>query len=105
MSKSRFQSGRDGLTPYQRQRGGRCELDAVPFGEVVMYQMPEVASERHRALEERWAKGVWLGHSRHTPEAPTATEDGIVKVYAVRRLPREQQWDGESINGDPRLTH
>ena len=43
--------------------------------------------------------GLWLGHARHTPEAIIATETGIVKAYAVKRLPDDQQWDDERIKG------
>ena len=64
---------------------------------MVMYRLLEVARGRHQALEERWGKGLWLGHSRHTPEAIIATEVGIVKSCAVRRLPEGQQWDDERI--------
>ena len=92
MSMSRFQKGRDGRTPYQRQKGRPCELEVVPFGEKVMYRLPEVASERHQALEERWAKGIWLGHARHSPEILVGTPGGIVKSWAIRRLPGDQQW-------------
>lgn len=99
MSMSRSQRGRDGMTPYQRQRGRKCELELVPFGEVVMYTMLEVASERHQAPEERWGKGIWVGHARHTPEVLLSTESGVVKAYAARRLPSGQQWDGERIRG------
>ena len=69
-----------------------------------MYRLPEVASERHQALEERWARGIWLGHARHSPEILIGTPKGVVKSYAVRRLPEGQQWDGEmlrSIVGSP----
>ena len=62
-----------------------------------MFRLPEVARDRHQALEERWGKGLWLGHARHTPEAIIATEAGIVKAYAVKRLPADQQWDDEKI--------
>ena len=73
MSMSRFKKGRDGMTPYQRQKGRKCELEVVPFGEVVMYRLPEVARDKHQALEERWGKGLWArarpahprGHHRH----------------------------------------
>ncbi|MDA8583518.1 hypothetical protein N9L68_04775 [bacterium] len=99
MSMFWFQRGRDGMAPYQRQRGRKCEMEVVPLGEVVMYRMPEVASEKHEALEERWGKGLWLGHARHIPEVLLATESGIVKAYAVRRLPGGQQCDGERIKG------
>ena len=49
------------------QRGRKCESEVVPIGEKVLYRMPEVANDRHLALEERWAKGVWLDHARHSP--------------------------------------
>ena len=79
-------------------------MEVVPFGEVILYRQPEVARDRHQALEERWSKGLWLGHARHTPEAIIATAMGIVKAWAVRRLPAGQQWDDErikNINGVP----
>ena len=69
----------------------------VPFGEVFMYRVPEIARDRHQALEERWGKGLWLGHARHTPEAIIATDTGIVKAWAIRRLPEGQQWDDKRI--------
>ena len=62
-----------------------------------MYRLPEVASERHQALEERWAKGIWLGHARHSPEILIGTPDGVVKAYAIRRLSEADQWGGEFI--------
>ena len=40
----------------------------------------------------------------HTPEAIIATDAGIVKAWAVRRLPVGQQWDDErirNIKGSP----
>ena len=98
MSLSRFQTG-DVKAPYRRQKGRKCELEVVPFGEKVMYRLPEVASERHQALEERWAKGIWLGHARHSPEVLIGTAEGIVKSWAIRRLPEGQLWDG--IKGSP----
>ena len=104
MAMSRYKKGKVGLTPYERQKGRRCEVEVVPFGEVVMYRLPEVANDKHQALERRWSKGLWLGHARHTPEAIIATDTGIVKAWAVRRLPAGQQWDDgriRSIKGSP----
>ena len=40
---------------------------------------------------------MWLGHARHTPEAIIATEVGITKAYAIKRLPEDQHWDDEWI--------
>ena len=59
--------------------------------------MPEVANDQHQALEERWCRGIWLGHARDTGETLVADEEGVRKVWAVRRLPEEHQWDGERI--------
>ena len=97
MSMSRFPNGRDGRTPYQRQRGRKCDVEVIPFGETVLYRLPEVANERHQALEEMWSKGVWHGHARHTPEAIIATETPPPPPPAVRRQPWGQQWDGNRI--------
>ena len=96
MSMSRSQKGRDGQTPYQRQKGRRCELEVVPFGEKVMFRLPEVARDTHQALEERWDHGIWLGHARNTPEVMVGTSRGVIKSWAIRRLPEGQQWDGEN---------
>ena len=74
-------------------------VGVIPFGETVRFRDPMVARDRHQALEERWGKGLWLGHARHTPEAIIATEAGIVKVYAAKRLPADQQWDDERVKG------
>ena len=38
MSVSRFQRGRDRKTPYERQRGRKCTIPVVPFGETVFNQ-------------------------------------------------------------------
>ena len=45
-----------------------------------------------------------MGRARHTPEYLVANEEGIVKAYAVRRVPSEQRWDGArvaQIKGSP----
>ena len=77
----------------------------VPFGETVLYRMPEVARDRHQALEERWENGIWLGHARSMNAALIATATGVIKAWAVRRLAEGQQWDGDrikAIRGSPK---
>ena len=98
MSMSMFKKGTNGRTPYERQKGRTCELEVVLFGAIVMYRLPEVANDRHQALEERWAKGVCLGHARDSAEVLIASDQGIVKTWAIRGLPEGQQWDGEMVN-------
>ena len=104
MAVSRFQVGKDRRPPYERQTGRECRIEVVPFGETVLYRKPEVARGRHQALEERWDKGIWLGHARSINAVLIATDEGIVKTWGVRRLPEGQQWDGDrirSIKGSP----
>ena len=79
-------------------------MEVVPFGEIVWYRLPEVAVDRPQALEERWAKGVWLGHARHSSEMLGGTEKGIVKAWAIIRMTDGQQEDGDmvrNIKGTP----
>ena len=69
----------------------------VPFGETVLYRMPEVARDRHQSLEERWEKGIRMGHARSTNSTLVATNTGVIKVWGIRRLSEGQQWDGDRI--------
>ena len=67
--------------------------------------MPEVARGRQQALEERWERGIWLGHARSSNAALIATDNGVIKVWGVRRLAEGQQWDGDrikAIRGSPK---
>ena len=38
MAYSRFKVGADGKTPYERQKGSKCPLEVVPFGEFVRFK-------------------------------------------------------------------
>ena len=105
MAVSRYSPGKDGKTAYERQVGRACDIEVVPFGETVLYRMPEVAMDRHQALEERWAKGVWLSHARSTNSVLVAADEGIIKAWGIRRLQDGQPSDGErvrSIKGSPK---
>ena len=37
MVQTRFKEGKDGKTPWERMRGKRCDIEVVPWGEVVWY--------------------------------------------------------------------
>ena len=105
MAVSRFLPGRDKKTPYERQTGRSCNIEVIPFGETILYRLPEIARDKHQALEPRWSKGIWLGHARSTNAALVATSEGVIKVWGFRRLPEGQQWDGDrvkAIKGSPK---
>ena len=58
-------------------------MAVVPFGETILYRMQEVARDRHQALEERWAKGIWLGHAQCSSGILIGTDQGIVKALSL----------------------
>ena len=91
MAVPRFKPGTDKRTPYERQTGRSCDIEVIPFGETVLYRVREIARDRHQALEERWAKGVWLGHARSTNATLVAADQGVIKVWGVRRLAQQGQ--------------
>ena len=97
MAYSRYKVGEDGRTAYERQKGRRCNLEVVPFGELVRYkQLGETSAER-KSLDTTWFEGVWLGHARGSSEALVGTAEGVVRAWTIRRLPEAERWDAESI--------
>ena len=85
--------------PTKGKWGRKCDLPVVPFGEVVLFRLPEVANDRHQALEERWSQGIWLGHARGIGEILVSDAHGVRHVWAIRTLIEDQQWDGERLKG------
>ena len=62
MALSRFRTGQDSQTAYERQRGRRCNIDTVPFGEKVWFRQLSATDGRKRSLQSKWKEGIWLGH-------------------------------------------
>ena len=97
MAYSRFKLGEDGRTAYERQKGRRCCLKVVPFGELVRYKQLGETSQERESLETIWFEGVWLGHARGSSEALVGTTEGVVRAWTIRRLPEAERRDAESI--------
>ena len=97
MAYSRFKLGEDGRTAYERQKGRRCCLEVVPFGELVRYKQLGETSQERKSLETTWFEGVWLGHARGSSEALVGTTEGVVRAWTIRRLPEAERWGAESI--------
>ena len=66
MAYSRYKGGEDGKTPYERQKGRKCGLEVVPFGELVRYKKLGETSQERKSLESSWSEGVWLGSVSYT---------------------------------------
>jgi len=96
MAYSRYKIGEDGKTPYERQKGRKCNLEVVPFGELVRYKKLGETSQERKSLESSWSEGVWLGHARGSSESFVGAKDGVVRAWTIRRLPEGERWGPES---------
>ena len=97
MLPSRFLAGKDGKTPYERRRGRKCQVPTEKFGEMVWYKELKSKTEAQNKLEDQWREGIWLGHTRDSNEAVIGTKERVVKAFAIRKKPVEEQWDGQWI--------
>ena len=102
---SRYLVGKDGRTGYERRRGRKCTIPCVPFGEVVWYR--EVRQNKYQVgkLSTEMKEGIWLGHATQTNEILIGTEEGVIRVYDVKRKEEGPRWEADKIRnmkGTPR---
>ena len=81
---SRYSTGKDGLTPYERRRGRRCRIPMVPFGEKIYYKEIRETKDRVNKFDSEWKEGVWLGHARGSNEIIVGTGQGVVRAFSVK---------------------
>ena len=104
MLHSRYRQGADGKTAYERQRGRRCRMEVLPFGEKVHYR--RLAEEGRNKLDSPWEQGVWLGHARGSNEVLIGTKEGVVRAWATKRNAEAEQWSATQPTGTgKRHTH
>ena len=97
MLPSRFLVGTEGKTAYERRRGRRCNIPTERFGEKVWYKELHGKADNKHKMETDWREGLWLGHSRNSNEILVGTREGVVRAWAIRKKPYEEQWDGDLI--------
>ena len=94
---SRYLVGKDGRTGYERRKGRRCKLAVVPFGEVVWYRIVRKRKQQKEKGETEMREGIWLGHASQTNEILIGTEDGVIRVFDVKRKEEGSSWSAEKI--------
>ena len=94
---SKYATGDDGRTPYERVRLESCAIPLVPFGETVMYLPLQIAigSKGEPAKKQ----GVWLGTIERTEETIIGTRYGVVKCRTVSGLPSNERWGRRMVLG------
>ena len=96
---TKYLQSSDGKTGYQRLFGKSVHEEGLEFGEKVMYRLKR-SQETNVVLDPRWKPGYWLGRTwgsishRIAPSART-----VVECRAVHRVPLEERWDREGLNG------
>ena len=43
-------------------------------------------------METQWEEGLWLGHARSSKETLIGSKLGVVRAWAIRKKPAEEQW-------------
>ncbi len=94
---SRYKTGADGNTAYQRQKGKPCRVEVVPFGEKVMYNKLKETGQKKSILDSNGEEGLWLGQVRTSTEHLIGTPGGVVRAWSVRRKVAEKRWSAAAI--------
>ena len=99
---SRSHRGTDEMTGYRRAYGrSRLPRRYVPWSEMVFYLEQ---SKRKVQVESRWHEGIFLGIKNGSEIAVVGTPHGAVFARSIRRVPKEDSYDGmlfNSIKGVP----
>ena len=64
------------------------------FGESIFYK--QLGSDDKG--DPQWHDGIWVGTSSGSNEHIIATNQGVVRAFAVRRKPQEDRWNAEQID-------
>ena len=97
---NRYMLREDGLSAFQKLRGGNARQPVAKFGECVLFPMLKREQEKWGAEVEhagRWAKGIWLGRSWNSNENLVVTANGISRPRTIRRLPTERKWRADLV--------
>ena len=88
---NRLEVGKDGKTAYERARGKKATVVGLEFGEKLLWRKKK--GDKMAKLRSRWAYGIFVGVRRRSGELWVADKKGeIVKVRAVKRIPKEDRW-------------
>ena len=95
-SLNRYKVHANGRTSYEIITGHRCNMQVFGIAEVVMWKMLLDKNKRHK-MDSDWERGIYLGVNGRTTEHLVATRDGIFKCRTIRKVPKENMYDKESI--------
>ena len=89
---NRFSRAVRGAPPYEIVFGRRFKGVLLPFGEQCLFHFPS----RHKG-DMQWRRGIYAGHNERNGASILLTPDGAFESRSLRRLPAEEQWNGEMV--------
>jgi hypothetical protein len=95
---TRYRTGEDGKTPYQRLKGKKPSNVLVPLGEKVLY-LPLKQPGRMNKLAPKFKYGIYVGVNPRTSESLVSNEHGTFRARTVRRLADDMKWDIAMMRG------
>ena len=94
---SKYSSGDDGKSPYERIRGQQCRTPLVPFGELILF-LPMKTIHRNKGDPAKLL-GIWLGINERTEEVLVGTMEGVIKCRTNSRMSADKCWDPKLVKG------
>ena len=90
---TRFMTGVDGKTAWERERGKKYRRQLPEFGECVHYMPIRRSGSKLMKLAPRLQNGIFLGIRESNDELFIGTEKGVVRASTVHRKPLPNRWD------------
>ena len=91
----RYNTGRDGCSPFRRIFGKSFNGSICKFGEQVHYKLSGHPSSR---VEPRWELGAWVGKTELTVEHLLGTLSGIRNSRTIYRLPKSHCYSKDALD-------
>ena len=92
---TRYNTGRDGCSPFRRIFGKSYDGGICKFGGQVHYKLSGHPSSR---VEPRWELGAWVGKTELTDEHLLGTISGIRNSRTIYRLPKSHGYSKDALD-------
>ena len=86
-----------GRTAYEDVHDTSFRQEILPWGEIVLFRLPQHKAKLLPKLSTPWNRGLWVGKTESTSEHLVLTPTGAQRCRAVRRLPEDRAHDKEFV--------
>lgn len=94
---TRYHTGKDKKTAYERMRGKTCNKPIAQFAESVLYMPLDSPNTDDDKICDKLRDGTWLGTNERTEEHYIGTNNGVVKCRTIKRKPEGYQWNAQQL--------